>query len=359
MSRIEIAKEKLQQRVPEVVSALFQGYAKIQDRTRTVWLVRNPNRNDKNVGSFVIWLGGQAPGAWKDYATGDKGDILNLIMFVNKCDIKEALAWAEDLCGIQYMSPEEKRKATDDARKREKVRIEEEAERAEADRSRGRKMFYACEENIRGTVVETYLAGRGIDLDAAGYIPHTFRFNPEAEYWLDAKRDADGKKIAPGPKFPAMVSAMVNERGQICGCHLTFLAHDGSDKAPVDKPKLQWPSTQGLVVRVSRGDVNEEAGELSVLALTEGIEDALSIATVRPDLRCWAAGSLSGYLYVPDHERVRGFLVFRDNDWDKPEAVALFERAERRLRTFGKPVQVLVTSKGKDVNELLNGDDDE
>lgn len=359
MSRIEVAKMHLQQHVPDLVRALFGSYAHERDRSQTVWQVLNPRRADKNVGSFVIWLGGNAPGAWKDYATNDKGDILDLIAFVNATNKSDALRWAEDFCGLRGLSDTERKKHNDAARTREQRRKKAMAEKAEADRSRGRKMFYACEENIRGTVVETYLAGRGIDLDAAGYIPHTFRFNPEAEYWLDAKRDADGKKIAPGPKFPAMVSAMVNERGQICGCHLTFLAHDGSDKAPVDKPKLQWPSTQGLVIRVSRGDVNEDAGELSVLALTEGIEDALSIATVRPDLRCWAAGSLSGYLYVPDHERVRGFLVFRDNDWDKPEAVALFERAERRLRTFGKPVQVLVTSKGKDVNELLNGDDDE
>jgi hypothetical protein len=359
MSRIEVAKMHLQQRVPDLVRALFGNYAQERDRGHSTWHVLNPRRADKNVGSFVIWLGGQAPGAWKDYATGDKGDILDLIAFVNATNKSDALRWAEDFCGLRGLSDDERKKHNDAARARERRREKQIAEKAAEERSRGRKMFYACQENIRGTVVETYLAGRGIDLDAADYIPHTFRFNPAAEYWLDARRDKDGKKIVAGPTFPAMVSAMVNERGQICGCHLTFLAPDGSGKAPVKYPKLMWPSTQGLVVRVSRGDVNEDAGELSVLALTEGIEDALSIATARPDLRCWAAGSLSGYLFVPDHERVRGFLVFRDNDWDKPEAVALFERAERRLRAFGKPVQVLTVSKGKDVNELLNGDDDE
>lgn len=359
MGRIDVVKQHLQQRVPDLVRTLFGPYARERDRQRNLWLVLNPNRNDRNVGSFVIWLQGEAPGCWKDYATGDQGDVLDLITFVNRCDRKQALAWAEDFCGVRGMTPEQRRQAADAARDRETRRAADLEKQARQNRLRALKLFYASAETIRGTAAETYLAGRGIDLDRAKYIKHTFRFNPAAEYWLGRQIGDDGKTIAAGPRFPALVSAMADEAGRICACHLTFLQPDGSGKAPVEKPKLMWPTTKGLVIRVSRGDVNEDAGEQSVIALTEGIEDAFSIVMARPDLRVWAAGSLSGYLTVPDHERVRGYLMFRDNDWDKPEAVALFERAERRIRAFGKPVQVLTVAKGKDVNELLNGDDDE
>jgi len=69
-----------------------------------------------------------------------------------------------------------------------------------------------------------------------------------------------------------------------------------------------------------------------------------------------AAGSLSGYLHVPDHACIKGYLIFRDNDWDKPQAVELFDRALARFKSFGKPVTevAMPAAWGKDTNDVLN-----
>ncbi len=98
-----------------------------------------------------------------------------------------------------------------------------------------------------------------------------------------------------------------------------------------------------------------EAGEAGPAGVSEGIEDALSAAVADPDLRMAAAGSLPNLLTVPDHAAASAYLVFRDNDWNKPQAVALFERALAHFKAFGKPVRAVAMppSWGKDVNDAF------
>jgi hypothetical protein len=155
---------------------------------------------------------------------------------------------------------------------------------------------------------------------------------------------------------------MVDARGTIGACHMTFLAANGEGKAPVEQPKLMWPETAGLVIRISNGATGlsgseaAEAGVSGLVGLTEGIEDALSAALATPELRMWAAGSLSGLLHVPDHPCAAGWIIFKDNDWGKAEAQALFDRAVARIKSFRKPVEVvsLPADWGKDVNDAIN-----
>jgi hypothetical protein len=147
---------------------------------------------------------------------------------------------------------------------------------------------------------------------------------------------------------------------------MTFLSADGRSKAPVEKAKLMWPEVAGFVVRVTNGPSGmtaedaAAAGISGLVSITEGIEDSFSIAIATPELRCWAAGSLSGLLYVPDHPSVSGWIIFKDNDWGKPQAAALFNRAVARFRSFGKPVEVVAMPAdwGKDVNDALNQEND-
>ena len=91
--------------------------------------------------------------------------------------------------------------------------------------------------------------------------------------------------------------------------------------------------------------------------MTEGIEDALTLAIARPDCRVWAAGSLSlmGLLDWPGC--ASAVVLAADNDWDKPEAVAAFERVEAhwRAQANGRPVAVIRAALGKDFNDMARG----
>jgi hypothetical protein len=356
MSFMKTVKAALQDRCEEIVRELVPG----GHRSGRVYSAKNPARADRSAGSFVVWLGGPAAGAWKDYATGEQGDIIDLVCLVKGCDRKAALEWSADRVGAKSMSSETRREIERRARQRAANRVERERHEEEAALARARRMFAsAVPDAFRQPIVVNYLARRGIDYRALKNVEDDFRFLPAMEWWPGRDRETG----APGRKFPALVSAMVNVAGNLVAVHLTFLAADGGGKAPVDKAKLMWPRTRGAVIRVSRGfrNLNAETaagkGERQMLALTEGIEDALTISLAAPEMRVWAAGSLPGLMAVPDHDCASGFLVVKDNDWGKPQAAALFDKAVARLRSFGKPVEVIAPpGQAKDVNDYLNGE---
>jgi hypothetical protein len=118
---------------------------------------------------------------------------------------------------------------------------------------------------------------------------------------------------------------------------------------------------RGSVIRVARGPSNlkvEDAAEAPALVgITEGIEDALTMAIAGPEARVWAATSLSNLASVPvSLPCVAGVVVAQDNDWNKPQAQAAFDQAIAKLEGSGKPVVVMRSHHGKDLNDLLKGD---
>jgi hypothetical protein len=316
-----------------------------------VWQPRNPRRADRHGGSFTVWVKGVAPGSWKDYATGEAGDVLDLVAYLKACDRKAALAWAMDRYRLKAMSAEDRERQEELARQ-----ARARAERAEHEqrlkrRKRAHLMFAKADPFVSDTVAR-YLASRGLAL------PQTLearwcRSFERFEWWMGKNRETGEL----GPEFPAMIWGFVDAQGKQQACHITYLAHDGSGKAPVDKPKLIWPEHLGLVIRVARGETlldpedAAKAGKASPVVITEGLEDALTIANAAPELRVWCAGSLAGYGAVPDHPCVSSWVVAQDNDWGKPQAAALFERAVARLKGFKKPVRVIASELGKDFND--------
>jgi len=355
VSRIRQAKAALLDRLDEIVRELVPG----GKRTGSTYAARNPARADRNAGSFVVWMRGIAAGGWKDYATGEQGDIIDLVCLAKATNRAGALAWAEDRLGLKAM-PEADRRAMEAKAIRDRRAASERDESALARKIDRQRKIFAGAQDLKGSLAETYLAGRGIELGAVKFLEDRFRFLPSAEWWRGAEVDETGRRIA-GPRFPAMISEMVDGAGVPKAMHYTFLAPDGRGKAPVEKPKLMYPETRGLVIRVARGRGNRNPetaaglGKAAPVFVCEGIEDAMSVALACPELRCWAAGSLANLLSVPDHGCADSWILAQDNDWGKDQALALFERAVRHFETTGKPVSVVASSSGKDFNDLLRG----
>lgn len=370
MSRIPIAviKAALQSRVLQLVKELLpSGDHGFRHRAPAAWFPTNPRRNDRAPGSFKVWLTGPAAGAWKDYASGEKGDIIDLVMLVKGGERADAIAWAKDWLGLQTVDP----KTLERMRRDAEARKREEAKRAlEGDARKMRRAFelwLAASPVLAGTPVETYLAARGIPLAA---IPHIeageLRYAKALEWWKGARRDSRGAKVASGPVFPALVCAIRNHLGEVTGVHCTFLAPDGRGKAPVDAPKLMYGLVAGGVIRLSRGPSNltpEEAAAQRVaglLCVGEGVEDGLTLAIGVPEARAWAATSLGNLGNVPlDHSCVEAALVARDNDWGNGQAAKGFAAAMDRLLAHGKPVVPMSSHHGKDFNDIVRRDDDE
>lgn len=380
-SRFAIAKEKLLADLESVIPDLLgsRATAKRNQRKRARWNVVNPWRAQADAGQTIIWLTGARRGGWKDFVSGDKGDVVDLVAFVKEGYVTResrmrAVEWAEDRYGIRALDPATKQKIAEEAAARARKLAQEQAAEQKTMRDRARKMFFACEVRLEGTPVETYLAGRGVLLAEVPHITPAFRYRADCEYWPLGQYRDDQVRV-PGPSFPAMVSAMVSADGTLNALHLTYLAPDGRGKAPVKQiarrrgldpkefsEKLFKGDVAGFVIRCTNGpsglsaEKAAAAGVAGPCGLTEGIEDGLTAGTQEPRLRMWAAGSLSGLLYVPDHACVSSWLMFKDNDWGKPQATALFNQAYRRLRGFGKPVEVLAMPAdwGKDVNDAIN-----
>lgn len=355
MSRFSVAKDRVVSDLESIVEDLLQASRKyLKGGT---WNVRNPYRAKSKESQMVVWTRGARRGAWKDFVSGEQGDAIDLVAFaltgfVSADSRMTAVAWVEDRYGLKSMDPKLREKAAAEAKSRKLASEARDEKRRTAARDRSRKFFFSCRETILGTPVDTYLAGRRIALARVPALGRSIRFHPAAEYWRDEAR----------PTFPAMISAMVDEHGKPGANHYTFLSHDGRAKAPVEKAKMMFPETSGLVIRLTNGpsglspEKAAEAGIRGPVGITEGIEDGLTGAIAEPALRMWAAGSLSGLLTVPDHAAISAFIVFKDNDWGKPQATALFDRALARLKSFGKPVEVIAVPAawGKDLNDAIN-----
>ena len=148
---------------------------------------------------------------------------------------------------------------------------------------------------LSGSVAEAYLRERGIT-DLRGIA--NLRFHPNC-YW---RPEGDGLTQA----WPAMIAAVTDLNGRITGAHRTWLARDGSGKAPVDPPRKAMGDLLGHAVRF--GDMQD------VIAAGEGIETILSLrqaVPMMPMVSALSAGHLAAILFPP---HLRRLYIVRDND---------------------------------------------
>jgi putative DNA primase/helicase len=175
------------------------------------------------------------------------------------------------------------------------------------------------------TLVAVYLASRGICLP----VPDTLRFHPSL------KHPSAGS-------WPAMIALVASgSDGEPLAVHRTYIARDGSDKAPVQPTKMMLGPCHGGAVRL--------ADPTELLMVGEGIETALAAmqATGHP---AWAALSTSGLKSLDLPSTVRKLIVLADGD-DAGEAAAR-QCAGRWVRE-GRQVRIARPPRGSDFNDLL------
>jgi len=179
----------------------------------------------------------------------------------------------------------------------------------------------------QGTPVETYLASRGIHLTPS-----------------DALRFHAGLKHRSAGIWPAMVALVTRGVDDVpLAIHRTFLARDGSAKAPVDPQKMMLGPCSGGAVRLA------PAG--GVLMVGEGIETCLAAMQAR-GLPAWAALSTSGLLALDLPPDVRDVIVLADGDTAGDAAA---RGAGLRWKREGRRVRIAHPPQGLDFNDMLFG----
>lgn len=349
----QAVKEALQARIEGLCLAL--GFR--EKAANGVITPLNPRRDDRKPGSFVIWTSRSA-GAWKDYATGEKGDVFDLIRYVlGLSRWIDAYWWALNYLGWgrhEVRSAEDVQLAREKAeRERKAAAAREDAEReAKAARARAFWLRKCRDDAMKPGPVWSYLTGvRGLPLERLAAWPNAIRWHPSLEHF--------DKVTGEVTEWPAICVALSPLNGGISAVHRTWLAPDGSDKAPVAKARKMTGVAKGAAGRLTKGAGNltpEEAvrrGVTAPLIITEGLEDALVAAIAQPDVRVWFAGSLDNMGELAWPACCSSVVLVADNDWETPEAVAAFDRVVDRWKSAaaGRPVKVVRADKGKDLND--------
>jgi Toprim domain len=258
-----------------------------------------------------------AAGKWTDAATGQHGDLLDLIALNRGLERwHDVLDEARSFLSLTRPEP-----ASNRYRRQTPTQI--------GSPESARRLF-AMSQRISGTIAEVYLRNRGI---SALHDVATLRFHPCCYY----RPDAD----APTEVWPALIAAVTDLAGSITGAHRTWLDPSGEHKAPIDTPRRAMGHLLGHGVRF--GFVTD------VMAAGEGIETMLSVRSALPDLSMVAALSANHLAALVFPVTLRRLYVVRDDDPPGDSAVGtLTERA----RAAGIEVLTLSPTLG-DFNEGL------
>jgi hypothetical protein len=314
---------ELAHRLAREAEAVCRHYLSNGRRVGNYWQVGDA-RNTSGRSMFVrlkgVDTGGRPAGKWTDAATGEHGDLLDVIR--ESCGLVEFHDVAEEARRILSLPRSE---TESDRRLRSSPVPTGSPESA--------RRLFAMSELISGTVVETYLRQRSItDLHGIS----SLRFHPRCYY----RAYVDAPEI-----WPAMIAAVTDLQGHITGAHRTWLDPSGRDKAPVDTPRRAMGHLLGHAVRFG------PAGD--VMAAGEGIETMLSLRCVMPTMAMVAALSAAHLGAILFPAALRRLYVVRDNDPAGDGAVAgLFDRA----RLAGIEAMVLSPQCG-DFNEDLRNFD--
>jgi len=242
-------------------------------------------------------------GKWTDAATGEHGDLLDVIR--ESCGLIDFHDVADE--ARRFLSLPHPEPSSD----RPRVRTPN----APTGSPEAARRLFAMSQPQMHTLVETYLRNRGITpLHEDGAL----RFHPRCYYRPD--------DTSPTETWPAMIARVTDLDGRITGAHRTWLDPDGFHpvrlgKAPIDTPRRAMGDLLGNAVRF--GVVND------VLAAGEGIETMLSLRCVLPTLPMAAALSANHLAALLLPPTLRRLYVARDNDAaGDGAAMALTERAQ-------------------------------
>ncbi|NTA50662.1 DNA primase [Agrobacterium tumefaciens] len=278
-------------RLGRSAEAVCHHYLSSGRRAGRYWLVGDP-QNSPGRSMFVRLTGSEtgkgAAGKWTDGATGEHGDLLDVIRAaLGLVDFKDVAEEARRFLSLPHPEQEETRTPT---RRTSSVAV--------GSPEASRRLF-AVSQPISGTLAEIYLNGRAItSLSSTAAL----RYHPRCYYRPD--------EHSPTEIWPAIVASVTDLAGRQTGAHRTYLdpglSSDGSGKAPVETPRRAMGDLLGHGVRFG------VAGE--VLVAGEGIETVLSSRQILPNMPMLAALSAAHLAAILFPATLRRLYVLQDRD---------------------------------------------
>ena len=276
--------------------------------------------------SLFVHLTGPRQGRWQDMATGEGGDMLDLIRLQQNCTPVEAARIGAEMLGDPAAGLEGGAAAADPAR------VPEKPHEPAIDTVAMAKRLWEMSAPVGGTIAEAYLVSRGIDADIVARCTD-MRFLAAARL-----RDGDRRYV-----LPALITAVRNAGGDLTGLHRTFLASDGSGKAAVDNPKRALGRLSGSGAWL--------APHGRCLVVAEGIETGLSVKAAFPGVALVAGLTAPHMAMLEIPECFTRILIAADPDVAGLRAAA---RLANRLTAGGRPARIVSPDERRgDFNDLL------
>jgi hypothetical protein len=249
-----LSASELADRLARDAEAVCRHYLPAGRRAGNYWIVGDVANNKGR--SLYVHLAGPRRGRWADAATGQFGDLLDLVR--ETCGLVDFRDVADEArCFLNEPRPSSS-SCGGDAGDNPPV------ERPTAERAR---RLFRMTEPLADTLADSYLRQRGI-LRAS--LHPALRFHPSCYY-----RDLVTGRMR---SYPALIAAVTDRFGAITGVHRTWLDPDGDGKAKVDDPRRALGGLLGNGVRF-HFPVHHP---VPVMAAGEGLESILSLSHVMP-----------------------------------------------------------------------------
>ncbi len=257
-----LAASDLADRLAQNAEAVCLHYLSAGRRAGNYWLVGNVGNNKGR--SLYVHLAGPRAGRWTDAATGQFGDLLDLVRETcGLVDFRDVADEARHFLSLPRQEPLSFGKGDTD----EPQPIERPAS------ERARRLFRMTQP-LAGTLADAYLRKRGI-LRASTHA--ALRFHPSCYY-----RDLVTGQTS---SYPALIATVTDCAGGITGVHRSWLDPEGDGKAKVDDPRRALGGLLGNGVRFSF----PVGAPVPVIAAGEGLETMLSLSHVMPGMPMVAA----------------------------------------------------------------------
>lgn len=308
-------------RLAQNAEAVCREYLSNGRREGSTWRVGDvENTPGRSLAVRLVDGASGVAGKWIDFASGEHGDLLDLIARVRRLDsFRDVAEEARRFLSLPETVPSRRHAPVPGGSPQAARRL------------------FAAANPIHGTIAETYLRSRGIR-NVRGLEP--LRFHPKCFY--RAREDA------PREAWPALIAAVTDTKGMITGVLRTWLARDGSGKAPIAAPRRAMGRLIGNGVRFDRATPNTEF-RTGVMAAGEGLETMLALRCVLPDMPMVAALSATHLAALVLPAGLRRVYVARDND---PAGHRAAETLGARAQADGAEV-IILTPQADDFNTDL------
>lgn len=225
---------------------------------------------------------GRAAGKWTDHATGEFGDLLDLLRAHHEpIDWPALLEMATSFLGQRPFE-------------RLPTKTEQSRVHSPASQDRAGKRLFGYGVSIKGTLAEAYLTGRGIQRKEP-----SLRFHSSAYL-----RSEDGQRLS----FPALLAGISNTQGDITGCSRIFLDALGNGVADIPSPKRVLGDLNGNAIRFGPW------AQARDLIVGEGLENTLSVGMAFPTAAlasCLTANHMAAFQWPANTRRL---WIAHDND---------------------------------------------